>query len=135
MSDCLFCRIVAGEVPCYKIYEDDNYLAFLDISQITDGHTLLIPKLHVKYVWDIVDVGGYFSAAQKIARHFQEVSGSKSVISVTIGEMVAHAHMHLVPDSEGSRDKVVQGWNEAREARRMSDDEMKKIRTEYNVNS
>lgn len=131
MKDCLFCKIIEGEVNSYKIYEDEDYLAFLDISQISDGHTLLIPKIHVKYVWDIEDSQGFFEAAKKIARNMQKVTGKSSVVSATIGEMVAHAHLHLVPDSVGSRDMFFQGWNKARSERKLGEQEMNEIRERF----
>jgi len=135
MSDCIFCKIVAGELPSYKIYEDEKYLAFLDISQISNGHMLLIPKVHVGYVWDINDGGAYFKLAQKLAKHIQKVSGRESVMSVSIGEMISHAHLHLVPDTEGNRGKVFERWNEVLEMRELSPEELEKIRIKFLLES
>lgn len=101
MSDCIFCKIVAGELPCYKIYENDNYLAFLDIFPTTEGHTLVIPKVHATWVWDLPagsqftpSLGSYFEVVGEIARHYREISGDV-VRSNIDGWQVPHAHIHL----------------------------------------
>lgn len=91
---CIFCRIVAGEIPCYKIYEDEKYLAFLDIFPSAEGHTLVIPKKHVDWVWDHTNLGEYFEIVGKIAKHYREVS-SDIVRSNIDGWQVQHAHIHL----------------------------------------
>ena len=65
-DNCIFCKIVSGDIPSYKIYEDDEYLAFLDIAPFADGHTLVIPKKHYQFVWDVEEVGKYIEVAQKI---------------------------------------------------------------------
>src|SRR5688572_9179355 len=101
MTDCVFCKIVAGELPCYKIYEDEQYLAFLDIFPSTEGHTLVIPKEHVEWVWDFPAVGAYFEVVAKIARHHREVTGDV-VRSNIDGWQVPHAHIHLKPTKENT---------------------------------
>ena len=96
MSDCIFCKIVAGEIPSYKIYEDEKFLAFLDIMPWTEGHTLVIPKQHVEWVWDYPETGDYFATVAKIARHLRKVS--RDVVRSNIdGWQVPHAHIHLKP--------------------------------------
>ena len=94
MNDCIFCKIIAGEMPCYKVYEDDKYLAFLDIFPSALGHTLVIPKEHVNWVWDEPNLGEYFEGVGKIARHYREISG-EVVRSNIDGWQVSHAHIHL----------------------------------------
>ena len=94
MADCIFCKIVAGEIPSYKIYEDEQYLAFLDIFPSTEGHTLVIPKQHVDWVWDHDNLGEFYEVVGKIARHYREVSGD-IVRSSVEGWEVQHAHIHL----------------------------------------
>lgn len=131
--DCIFCKIVAGEIPSYKVYEDVKYLAFLDISQITDGHTLVIPKKHVRWVWDVEDVGGYFGAVRKVANRLQEVSGEEMVMGAVWGEMVPHAHVHLVPRTEGSLEGIEKAWNEALGKRKVESDRMEEIRGKFEV--
>ncbi len=133
MTDCIFCKIVAGEIPSYKIYEDEKYLAFLDISQISNGHALVVPKKHYRYVWDIEDAGGFFSLVQKIAKHMQTVTGKESVMSVAIGEMVPHAHMHLVPDTEGNRNGIFKKWDETLRMRKLVPEEMEFIRKRFQL--
>src|SRR3989344_8907462 len=67
MPDCIFCQIVEKKIPAEIVYEDDAYLAFLDIKPLAPGHTLLIPKTHYRWIWDIPRLGQFFETAQKIA--------------------------------------------------------------------
>lgn len=97
MADCLFCKIIKGEIPSYKIYEDKNFLAFLDIFPKTEGHTLVIPKIHIQWVWDYPALGGYFELVGKLARHLRQVSGREVVRGLVYGIEVPHAHVHLMP--------------------------------------
>ncbi|MEP7103738.1 MAG: HIT domain-containing protein [Candidatus Dojkabacteria bacterium] len=106
-KDCIFCKIVAGEISCSKIYEDSDYLAFLDMRPTEDAHTLVIPKKHFKFVWDVEPIGKYFEICQKIAKHFQIVSGNEFVYAVVHGVGVAHAHVHIVPTEEGRFGKAL----------------------------
>jgi diadenosine tetraphosphate (Ap4A) HIT family hydrolase len=108
-------------------------LAFLDISQIVDGHTLLIPKKHVRWVWNIENIGQFLAAAQKIVKHFQSVTGEEFVMSVTLGVMVKHAHLHLLPRTEGNAEKVWDAWVEAREARRLKPEKMKSLAKRFGL--
>ena len=133
MTSCIFCKIVKGEIPCYKIYEDKDWLAFLDISQIVDGHTLVIPKKHYRWVWELEGIGDLYKVAQKIVKKMQTVSGKEMVVSVTIGNEVAHAHLHLMPDTKGSWDKIWEGWRKAASSRRLSAEEMQEIRKRFAV--
>ena len=113
MDGCIFCKIVKGEIPCFKIFEDENFLAFLDISQFTPGHTLVIPKTHYRFVWDHPQIGEYYSLVQKIAAHYQKL-GYKYVDSLVFGRMMPHAHVHLVPHNEDQKDyqKFLHGLDE-----------------------
>ena len=97
MKDCVFCKIVKGELPAYKIYEDDNFLAFLDIMPFTDGHTQVIPKKHYRWVWDYPGIGQYFKTVRKIVDHYRKTSGQEWVSSVIWGRMVPHAHIQILP--------------------------------------
>ena len=106
MKDCVFCKIVKGELPAYKVYEDGEFLAFLDIAQFSDGHTLLIPKKHYRWVWDYPDIGKYFTAAKKIVNHYQKVTRNELVASVVWGEGVPHAHIQILPNV----DDMNLGW-------------------------
>lgn len=100
MDECIFCKIAAGVVPCTKIYEDSDYLVFLDLYPAALGHSLLIPKKHFDYVWDISDIDKFFLIAQKIAKHFQKVTSQPIVYSLIHGEGVKHAHLHIIPRTD-----------------------------------
>ena len=95
----IFSRIVAGEIPCYKVAEDDNYFAFLDINPLAKGHTLVIPKQEVDYYFDLDDetLAGMTIFAKRIAHKIKEQTGCKKVAMVVLGLEVAHAHIHLIP--------------------------------------
>ena len=104
MNDCLFCKIVAGDIPSSKVYEDDQVLAFLDISQTTPGHTLRIPKRHVRNVLEMeADLASTtFSRLPKIARALQKATNAVGMNIINnneeiAGQTVFHAHIHLVP--------------------------------------
>lgn len=100
MDNCLFCKIINSEIPCTKVYEDNNFLAFLDIHPLSPGHTLIIPKKHYRWVWDVEEAGQYFIVVQKIAHALQKVSGTDEVYSKIIGEEVPHAHIWIFPNPE-----------------------------------
>ncbi len=101
MSDCIFCKIVKGEIPCHKVYEDDNFLAFLDINPVSLGHVLLIPKNHYRWVYDVPNSGEYWQAAQKIALTIKNSPLNPEYISfLTMGNEVPHAHIHIIPRSQ-----------------------------------
>jgi len=119
MSDCIFCKIVAGEIPCYKIYEDERFLAFLDVLPLTDGHTLVIPKKHFKVVYDVEPIGEYFKVISKVANHYRRVLSQKLLVSLVIGEGVPHAHYHLIPNGE-NLDKVLERYGELKSKEMMS---------------
>lgn len=108
MTDCIFCKIVAGEIPSYKIYEDEKYLAFLDVFPKTSYQMLVIPKAHIEWVWDVPNLGEYYEVAGKVARHIREVSG-EPVRQMVYGFQVPHAHIQLRPgeknDLDGSQAK------------------------------
>lgn len=97
----VFAKIVAGEIPCYKVYEDDKVLAFLDIHPETRGHTLVIPKVEIDRIYDLPeeDYNALMAAAKKIARHMEDVTGQRIVWKV-VGTDVPHAHIHLEPLDE-----------------------------------
>ncbi len=97
MTDCIFCKIVAGEMPAYKIYEDEKYLAFLDIFPKTTGQIMVIPKVHERWVWDVPNLGEYYEIAGKVARHVREVNGGEMVRQMVYGMQVPHAHIQLRP--------------------------------------
>lgn len=115
----VFAKIVAGEIPCYKIYEDEKNLAFLDIHPTTKGHTLVIPKVEVDKIYDLSeeDYTSLMLAAKKVAKHMEEVLGARTLMRV-VGTDVPHAHIHLEPYDET--------WYYGREIE-LTDDEFKEI--------
>lgn len=99
MTDSIFTKIVKGEIPCYKLYEDDLVLAFLDIHPVQPGHTLIIPKKQIEFVWDLPlkDYQAVMTATLKLAKHLREVLGAKYVGERIVGVDVPHAHIQLIP--------------------------------------
>lgn len=95
----IFSKIIAGEIPSYKVAEDDKYYAFLDINPLAKGHTLVVPKIEVDYFYDLDDetLSGMITFAKKIAHRIKEQTGCKKVATVVLGLEVAHAHIHLIP--------------------------------------
>ena len=101
METCVFCKIIKGDIPCYKVYENENFLSFLDIRPLNKGHTLIIPKKHYRWVWDIEEE--YSQTVNQIANAIKKALGTDYVQSVVMGDEVHHAHIHLVPrfDNDG----------------------------------
>ena len=97
MSDCLFCKIVAGTIPGYKVYEDKDFLGFLDIKPLSIGNSLLIPKAHYRWTFDVPNFGDYFEAAKKIAMATIPIVNAEAVSFVTLGFEVPHAHIRIIP--------------------------------------
>lgn len=104
MEDCIFCRIIRGEIPSYKVYEDDSVMAFLDIRPISEGHTLVIPKKHFIDLFEIDEetFGKVSSAAKKIANKMKDVLGVDGVnlchaSGAAAEQSVFHFHMHVIP--------------------------------------
>ncbi len=115
MNDCIFCKIVAGEIPSYKIYEDEKFLTILDVFPKTTSQMLVIPKAHIEWVWDVPNLGEYYEVAGKVARHIREVSGIP-VRQMVYGFQVPHAHIQLRPGMENDLDgsqatmEKLEGW-------------------------
>ena len=103
-QNCIFCQIVTGEIPSYKVYENEKYLAFLDINPQSPGHTQVIPKEHYRWVWNYPNVGEYFEVVKKIALAQQKAFETDFVLSKIIGDEVEHAHIWVFPDSKVSGD-------------------------------
>ena len=100
----IFSRIVAGEIPCYKVAEDEKYFAFLDISPVAKGHTLVIPKHEVDYIFDLDDeeYAGLTAFAKKVAAAMKKVMPCKRIGVAVLGLEVPHTHIHLVPINKKS---------------------------------
>ena len=97
----IFSKIVAGEIPCYKIYEDDTVLAFLDIHPESKGHTLVIPKIEVDKIYDLPDdiYAHLMEVVKKLSKNMEENLGARTLWKV-VGTDVPHAHVHLMPYDE-----------------------------------
>jgi len=104
MEASIFTKIINGDIPSHKIYEDEHVYAFLDIHPIAPGHTLVVPKQQVEFVWDLDDVtyGQLQAAVKKLALHLRETLDVPYVGEQIIGVDVPHAHIHLVPFTEVS---------------------------------
>jgi histidine triad (HIT) family protein len=100
----IFTRIIKGEIPAHKIYEDDRVIAFLNIHPINAGHTLVVPKVQVDHIWDLSnDEYSYlWDITKKIGNHIREVIGSPRVGVVVEGFGVPHVHIHLIPIYHGN---------------------------------
>lgn len=105
MEDSIFTKIIRGEIPCEKIYEDDKTFAFLDIHPIQPGHVLVIPKKQVEFLWDLddEDYQAVMATAKKVAQHLREVLGVPYVGVKVMGTDVPHTHVHLVPFTTGAQ--------------------------------
>lgn len=104
MNTCIFCKIVSGEIPSYNVYEDDAFIAFLDIHPQAPGHVQVIPKDHVRWVWDAPNAGEYFEVARNIALAQRKAFGTEWILSKIIGDEVPHAHIWVYPSSEAKGD-------------------------------
>lgn len=109
----IFSRIVAGEIPCYKVAENERFFAFLDIAPLAKGHTLVIPKREVDYFYDLEDdeLQEMIVFAKQIAKKIEATTRCKKVATVVLGLEVPHAHIHLVPmntekDVDFSKEKL-----------------------------
>jgi len=107
-TDCIFCKIIRGEIPCAKIFETDHMLAFLDIAPVSPGHALVIPKAHHADLFDLPDdLGGRLLAAQKLVGRAVMAAAGATGLNVQMnnradaGQMVFHAHLHLIPRRAG----------------------------------
>jgi histidine triad (HIT) family protein len=99
MEDSIFTKIIKGEIPCHKVYEDDKTLAFLDIHPKIPGHVLVIPRTQVAYVWDLPgeEYQALMTTVQKVAVRVREVLHPQFVGSQVVGVDVPHAHVHVFP--------------------------------------
>ena len=98
----IFTRIINGEIPCHKVYEDDKTLAFMDIHPVAEGHVLVVSKKQVEFVWDLdpADYSALMSTVQKVGLRLRDIIGKPYVGQVVVGTDVPHAHVHVVPFTE-----------------------------------
>lgn len=117
MSDrCLFCRIIRGEIPYYKVFEDERTLAFLDINPSAPGHTLIIPKSHVARIEDLQeeDATALFRTLHRLVEPIQRaVEAPACTVGINngpeSGQEIPHVHVHVIPRSKGDRGGIIQG--------------------------
>jgi histidine triad (HIT) family protein len=95
----IFTKIINGEIPSYRVYEDEKTLAFLDIHPAAEGHTLVVPKVEVEFVWDLDEenYAALMATARKVALRLREVIGTPYVGESVVGTDIPHAHVHIVP--------------------------------------
>ena len=117
MEDCIFCKIVKGEIPSFKVYEDEKVFAFEDINPISPGHTLIIPKRHAQDLWEISsdDLSAVHSASKKIIKAIKDVLQPSGVACVQLNgpganQVVLHYHLHLIPRLAGDPELPVASW-------------------------
>jgi histidine triad (HIT) family protein len=99
MQETIFTRIIKGEIPCHKVYEDAQTFAFLDIHPVTPGHTLVVPKTQVQFVWDLEedDYRALMETVRRVARQIRSVLGSVYIGEKVEGIEIPHAHVHVIP--------------------------------------
>ena len=104
VSDCIFCKIVAGEIPSSKVYEDDHFLAFLDISQVTPGHTLVIPKKHARNLLEMTpdETAALFNIVSRVTKKVESATRPQGMNIISnmeeiAGQSVFHTHVHILP--------------------------------------
>lgn len=100
MDDCIFCKIAKGDIPCAKIIENDQFFAFLDNRPFTEGHALVIPKGHFRWVHDVPNFGEYWEFARQVTQKIQANLSPVFVSYLTMGNEVPHAHIHILPRYE-----------------------------------
>ncbi len=117
MEDCIFCKIIKGDIPSVKIYEDDKVFSFADINPIADGHTLIIPKRHAENIWELNDeeVAAIHLTSKKIAHAMRDALNLGGIAFLqlngrTVNQVVMHYHLHLVPRMEGGPELPVTHW-------------------------
>lgn len=121
----IFSKIIAGEIPCHKVAEDDDFLAFLDIMPLQKGHVLVIPKLETDYIFDMEDeaLGKMMVFAKQVAHKIKAVFTCQKIGVTVIGLEVPHAHIHLVPIN------AMGDMNFAKEKMNLSNEELATIAT------
>lgn len=117
MGDCIFCKIISGDIPCVKIYENSQVLAFADINPIDTGHALIIPKAHYENIWEIPadDLAAVAQTSKIVAEAIQKTLTPNGVAVLQlngrgVNQVVMHYHMHLIPRSAGSEALSMTAW-------------------------
>jgi histidine triad (HIT) family protein len=103
---CIFCKIAAKKIPAHIVYEDTDFIAFLDIHPQSPGHVQVIPKNHYRWVWDVPNVGTYFEIVRKIALAQQKSFNTEWILSKIVGDEIEHAHIWVFPNNKVEGDKM-----------------------------
>jgi len=118
MDDCIFCKIIKGEIPSFKVYEDDRVYAFADINPVSDGHTLIIPKAHAENLGEIAeeDLMAIHRVSQKMYHAMQTALGADGVALFqangrSVNQVVMHYHLHLIPRKNSESRLSVTSWD------------------------
>ncbi len=117
MEDCIFCKIVKGDIPSFKVYEDDKVLAFADVNPISEGHTLIIPKKHAENIWEIdpEDLAAIHLTSKKVAQAMTDSLKPEGIAFLqlngrAVNQVVMHYHLHLIPRVSGAPELVMTNW-------------------------
>lgn len=117
MEGCIFCKIVRGEIPCFKIFEDEKVLSFADVNPITPGHTLVIPRRHAENIWQIEpeDLAAIHQASLRIARAMKASLGADGIALLqlngrAVNQVVMHYHLHLIPRQSSDPPLTMTEW-------------------------
>lgn len=116
-KDCIFCKIARKEVSAHIVYEDENFMAFLDINPQTPGHVQVIPKEHYRWVWDVPNIGEYFEITRKIALAQRKAFKTEWILCRIIGDEQPHAHIWVFPagDAEGNKSDLPENAEKIKE--------------------
>lgn len=125
MTDCVFCRIASGELPSYNVFEDDQFIAILDIAPVVLGHTLILPKKHYRWVHEVNEFGAFWEIAQKVAKAQLKALGGETIVFATAGFRVPHAHIHVMPMPPKQEGEYLPGVESAKRIK-VTPDELQK---------
>jgi len=139
MENCIFCKIINNEIPCYKIYEDEFILAFLDINPVVIGHTLIIPKKHFENIFKIEDeyLERIITASKKISLKMKEALGVEGINlyqanGSVAGQTVFHFHLHVLPRREGDNVDFIKWMGEI--TKKLEKEQFEEIRNKLSIN-
>jgi histidine triad (HIT) family protein len=117
MEGCIFCKIIKGDIPCIKVYEDNTVLAFADINPIREGHTLIIPKRHAENIFETTEaeLQTIIAAAKRIAHAIKKSVNAEGIAVLqlngkAVNQVVMHYHLHLIPQPAGSPELSMTAW-------------------------
>jgi histidine triad (HIT) family protein len=117
MDDCIFCKIIKGDIPCFKVYEDDSVFSFADINPISEGHTLIIPKRHAENIWELNpdEVTAIHLASKTIAHAMKKSLKPEGIAFLqlngkAVNQVVMHYHLHLIPRLAGAPEIPMTNW-------------------------